>query len=616
MLDWTKPFNIIFAASTGALCLFLLISVIAVAAKGKRKCNVFDVFLRLIAFFTLLASASMLACAVLTAVDGSVYIKLYSPSQTSDVAAPVPTAARLMLDGKSLELPLPELFALLSTVIGSGLIGMLFMLSLAALLVDCFVANKKSPKSGKQKPAAPQKSVEQLKREAELARIKRIGETAVKKTGSVAASSADRAQTAAASQPAQPPEPECHAQSEVDWRQPLEQKPSTFVGIKDGNDDFDSFDFPENAHGDSPQTIEQAGAGETSDEYAERTEVIETSENAEAVETYSDEFTRHEENIEAESSSEYAYSTYGDGSEVGEIYDESGVVEQDEFAESVEGDAFGEETTETENVVEDVVEEEITEEENIVEEQTADAIDNYAESEIADVAQRNDDYGVVGTEKDGQDGAELDGFAEQDETAEVAEVAEYATESESVEHSADVYAGVHGEERVERDGASSARPTRTAESGYYGDIEPNRGIYIPRVRTIVRGENLGTGASRLKPGQKVVSPSPKPDGQRVAPVGREKKPARPTMRPIAKIDAKKPETRQTARSDVKPLKPISATKPSQQREIPAEKKLPVTRKYVILDRRNAVNMFGEYLKERDLSSGGKLKSSINTIIMN
>ena len=48
---------------------------------------------------------------------------------------------------------------------------------------------------------------------------------------------------------------------------------------------------------------------------------------------------------------------------------------------------------------------------------------------------------------------------------------------------------------------------------------------------------------------------------------------------------------------------------------PDGKKLPVTRRYVILDRRNAVNMFGEYLKERNQADKDKLKSSLNTIII-
>ena len=49
--------------------------------------------------------------------------------------------------------------------------------------------------------------------------------------------------------------------------------------------------------------------------------------------------------------------------------------------------------------------------------------------------------------------------------------------------------------------------------------------------------------------------------------------------------------------------------------MPEEKKLPVTRRYVILDRRNAVNMFGEYLRERNKAEKEKLQSSINTIII-
>ncbi len=45
------------------------------------------------------------------------------------------------------------------------------------------------------------------------------------------------------------------------------------------------------------------------------------------------------------------------------------------------------------------------------------------------------------------------------------------------------------------------------------------------------------------------------------------------------------------------------------------KRLPVNRRYVIIDRHSAVNMFGKYLKERDVENKDKLESSINTIII-
>ncbi|MDE7464021.1 MAG: hypothetical protein K2M48_03235 [Clostridiales bacterium] len=66
--------------------------------------------------------------------------------------------------------------------------------------------------------------------------------------------------------------------------------------------------------------------------------------------------------------------------------------------------------------------------------------------------------------------------------------------------------------------------------------------------------------------------------------------------------AKKPATKKAA---AKPA-PTKASDP---------KKLPVTKRYVILDRTNAVNIFSNYLKEREQSEKDKLESSINTIII-
>ncbi|MDE5592361.1 MAG: hypothetical protein K2I75_00230, partial [Clostridiales bacterium] len=105
-----KIFNIVFASVCAALTLLFLISVIVVAAKGKRKCGVGDVLLRILSVLVLIASAAMVACSVLTMIKGSVAI----------VVAEDGSVAALVLNTSVTELPLPELFAALSTVIGFG----------------------------------------------------------------------------------------------------------------------------------------------------------------------------------------------------------------------------------------------------------------------------------------------------------------------------------------------------------------------------------------------------------------------------------------------------------------------------------------------------------------
>ena len=71
MLDFSVTFNIIFAVVAGALGLFMLASFIAVAAVGKRRCNAFDVILRIVASLAFAAAVALVAAVVLTRLDGA-----------------------------------------------------------------------------------------------------------------------------------------------------------------------------------------------------------------------------------------------------------------------------------------------------------------------------------------------------------------------------------------------------------------------------------------------------------------------------------------------------------------------------------------------------------------
>ena len=226
MLDWNL-FNIVFVAVVGALSLFALVSTIVVAAKGKRKCNAFDVILRIVSTLAFVAAAAMVLCAVFTMLDGDPCIRFDQPDKLGDPLVPV-----LVFFGKETVLPLAQVFILLSTEIGLVLAAALFLCSLMALMVDCLVANKKSDK--KQKPVA--KTAEQIKREKELERIRKIGESAVQKTSKVAETENNSSQDESAL-------PE--QTSDEDWREdkPEDSKNAEFVGLtENNNDDFDTFD--------------------------------------------------------------------------------------------------------------------------------------------------------------------------------------------------------------------------------------------------------------------------------------------------------------------------------------------------------------------------------------
>ncbi|MDE7405865.1 MAG: hypothetical protein K2M89_03205 [Clostridiales bacterium] len=496
---------IIFLSVCAALSLLFLISIIVVAVKGKRKCGAFDVILRILASLAMVVSAVLVACSVLTmlnTVDGLCIVAV----QDKGVAA-----AFLVMGTDIVTLPMPEIFVLLSTGFGFGLLSILFILSLTALIVDCLVANKKEGKKDKKdnkkkKEPAVKKSPEQLKREAELERIRRIGESAVRKTERVAkAEKEDKISKDEQPEKAEQPATETPTEDEqpaVDWReQPKEEQHSEFVGLKDeGDDAFDSFD----TFDDEPQ--EDAGGAqdyEQADDYDEQP-VEEAVNDGEYAEEQTDEYAEQPDDYAEEQVDEYV-TEEGDEQPTDDIYyDED---EQYTYDDGTQAEEYAEQT-----------------------EEPTDGEYEAGEGENYDYAdeQPTDEY----------DGA-------------------------PIEQPIDI-----GQE-VER---ILETPT--------DDIEPDRGIYIPEIRTV----------------------TPRPTDSK--PTAVKKPAARPTTQ---RATAKAPRT-------AKPKKSGSGGA-SQRPVIPPEKKLPVTRRYVILDRHNAVNMFGEYLKERNQAEKDKLKSSINTIII-
>lgn len=417
MIDWKDIFNIVFVAVSVALIMFLLISTIVVAVKGKRKCGAFDVILRIVSTLVFTAATCMFVCAVLSMVDGDFCIK------TAD--APV-----IVIGGKATELPMPALFRLLATSVGSEISAVLFVCSLVALICDCLVANKKVEKTSVNAEKAP------VGMQAEIEKIRKLGDAAVKKAA-VAAKSAERRATV--STEAKPDVNEDESEPVSDWREEQPTHADGFSGIKDEYDEFDSFDVDE-----------------TSDE------------------SVSD-----------------------------EKYDES---------------------------------------------ETSDVVNDGVESEDFDA-----------------DTAEYDGYAEQ---------ADQSAEESDIEGERDVFGHAN-------DGA--AEPDAVFDGRDEDSYEPDRNIYIPDMRTIVRTERVEkptVAEMTAKRGREKTGNTPKNGGK------------------------KQPGQKRNAQTSSK-----------QQTDIPAEKKLPLTRRYIILDRQNAVNMFGEYLKERNKAEKDKLTSSLNTIII-
>lgn len=514
MPDWNNIFNIAFVAAAAALSLFFLIAAISVAVKGKRRCGAFDVILRILSALAFTAGVALFAAAVLTMLDGSMCIRLGTDGQ-----AIKPT---LVFMSQTVELPMPDLFVLMSTTLGSELALALAICSLAALIVDCLVANKRADK--RQKQNAQQKSAEQLKREAEIEKIRRIGEQAVRKTENAASAHAS-AQTVAREQSPRPDLPDATP---------------AFVGIKDRTDDFDTFDdLPADAQ---PQVDQPA--------YVEQPVVCQTPDTTPAPD------------IDAEHP---AQQVEQDG------YDRQFV---DSFASHDDG------CVEDERQVDD------------------DALG-------IDDRPADDEYVEDGRPTDGQNAEDGEQTAD-----------EQYTEDESAQEQPQA---AWNEPSEPNDYADEAEQDETSDVDL-SEIEPDRDIYIPDMRTITRTAERPAAVKPVARGNTAGRPAS----------GGGKSVETKRAKPVA-VTGKKPAPKKTASQTAKPTqtasrstpqksapqKPAAATaarRTASERPAPTQK-LPVTKRYVILDRRNAVNMFGEYLKERDREAKDKLTSSINTIII-
>ena len=264
MIDWKSTFNIVFVTAALALIVFLLISTIVVAVKGKRKCGAFDVILRIVATLAFIGSTAMFVFAILAMLDG-------------DFCVAIVDGVPLLVAWNSVTvLPMPELFVFLSATIGSEISAVLFVCSLVALICDCLIANKKTDKAEPNADKVPpaKKSPEQLKAEAEIARIKRLGDAAVKKADA-AVKSQERI--------VQKQEPEAEEQEidsverptaeAPDWREEQDSRNAEFVGVKDEYDEFDNFDSEfdeaEGAYSDASAAEHSADADYEEDTYAD-----------------------------------------------------------------------------------------------------------------------------------------------------------------------------------------------------------------------------------------------------------------------------------------------------------------------------------------------------------
>ncbi len=155
-------------------------------------------------------------------------------------------------------------------------------------------------------------------------------------------------------------------------------------------------------------------------------------------------------------------------------------------------------------------------------------------------------------------------------------------ETETREYGA---ADVRDEVETEHDD-DMARGDRELEEFLKESWEPDRDIYIPEIRTVARGKS---------------------DTQR-AQSGKSKAQRSKSGSAKSKTDATKPSAK-------KPNKRGGAKTVAKESAATDNKSLPMGRRYVIIDRRSAVNIFSDYLKERDKQDKDKLESSINKIIL-
>lgn len=574
MIDWSVTANIIFVAAVGVALLFTLVSAIAVIAKGKRKCRAVDVILRIVATLCFIGAAALAAAAVLTMLSGDVRIDV------SD--APV-----LVFNDKTIQLPLADMFVALSTTFGSNLVTALTVTSLMLLIVDCLLANKsdkkqkaesdkKSTKKAKDK-AVKNKSPEQLKREAELEKIRRLGANAVRSASAAADTVKDTAE---------PSEPITSGDKAVSER-----------SCDDEGKNEATFDP-------SDDVLDDSALGDKNDWRA------------------SDNTAGNAEFVGLRSESDPEFDTFGDfeNDEQTDGLNPHGEEQDTETqAESFDGEPNAEQEQEQAMPQNDDAQEYSTEE--------SDAYD-YGEEPRGDGVNYSDESDFVSarTDKEELDAATDDGAEESG-----------ATEKDGGEAGDDVYddasgwafdSDVSADYETAYDDAqekSEAKDEAAESTAIYGDerldeeiyddrsIEPNRDIYIPKMRTIVvrkQEEKPKTASERTAPAASKAKGRTAQSKPRAAAAA-----AKPS--PAAKKPAVKKQSDAAARSKASnAAEKRAAQKPADDDTKKRDgKKLPVTRRYVILDRTSAVNIFGNYLKERDDAEKNKLENSISTIII-
>ncbi len=497
MFDWHNTFNIVFISVAASLVLFFLVVAVVVAVTGKRKCNAFDMFVRTFASLAMVVSAMLVLCAVFLFSSGNWRIDIQRDAVTNSI-----TSALLILNGRN-SITFPSIFNALFELLltGAGMVTALVLISsMAALIVDCLIANKKEEKA--------EKSAEQIKLEAELDRIRKMGEAAVTKTNAAARhaeSSAKREQALAHDGETDSAEPD------FDWRTDAPEQSETdkveFVGIKKENTQSDADDgFTDDFESDGDVDIGVDGDGESEPE------------------TVADNFDR-----------------YGDG-------EDDGRTEFDDISQTKRPER---EYAEEEYFDESIGDEPSEPIESVTDEQSDDAATDNAYDDMSAWA---------------YDGENTDGATEDEISGSVDDIGQ----------------------------DSQPMSDKVADDS----IEPYRDIYIPTIRTIVKPSEQGqqTAPKKSDPVKR------KQSNNSVAPK---------TMG-ATKSAASDKRAKQTAN---KPTVNKQPTRQNVKKDVSPEKKLPVTRRYVILDRHNAVNMFGEYLKERESQAKDKLKSSINTIII-
>lgn len=519
MLDFSVTFNIIFAVVAGALGLFMLASFIAVAAVGKRRCNAFDVILRIVASLAFAAAVALVAAVVLTRLDGAYKI------------VAVQASATLVFGASSFELPLPELFVALDTIMGACLACAVFVFSLIALICDCALANKK--KKRELKVTNSVKTPEQRRIAAEVAKIRAIGNSAVRRT----AAAAENAESTEQSEPRE------QADSPVSARQP------------DGGDDI--------IH--SEKTDEAA--------YTARAD---GQAQAEPAPDWRATETKHSDFVGLSGNADPDFDTFDSF---------------DEFVGAGDGDADNADADARANAADGVSADYW---------HSADAFEELDTDEIPE-AFDEDAYEAADGELDTDEQ-----FAASDDAAEQAEAQaerdEYDERSEyaAPDGEADAQYGYDGDysgEAEEYDSDEIDEYGAVSDDARDADYAPNRSIYFPRVRTISRYADEPAQAARKPAAAKPSASGTKSAAQKPAAKGGKK--------PAAQKSAQTPRKNQGAGAARRAASPSGD----------ASRKLPVNRRYVIIDRRSAVNMFGDYLRERDGESKDKLKSSISTIIL-